>query len=153
MSRCHHQVQARREEFLMFSLFYGSMSAGIASPLACTVRNILYHYQTLFTRIPFHILSAEKLPAGLTDTRRSTYVALMDKNGWWKETIRPPLEEEEEGEARLNICFPPSENRFRTGFFVHSERAWTTPRAKIKTHTLSLCMDYRRPHSDFTWAQ
>lgn len=36
----------------------------------------------------------EKLPAGLTDwltdTRRSTYVALMDEHGWWKETIRPP---------------------------------------------------------------
>lgn len=82
MSRCHHQVQARREEFLMFSLFYGSMSAGIASPLACTVRNILYHYQTLFTRIPSTFDPAKTAFAGLTDTRRSTYVALMDKNGW-----------------------------------------------------------------------
>lgn len=112
MSRCHHQVQARREEFLMFSLFYGSMSAGIASPpppAPCVIHRTI-------TRTPFlhfyaHIFihgrkktTTAALPGlsdWLTDTHRSTYEALMDKSGWWKESTRSPEEEEEEeGEQR-----------------------------------------------------
>lgn len=55
------------------------------SPAPCVI------YCTITKRFlrafPTHF-NHRKPPAGLTDTRRSTYVALMDTNGWWKETIR-----------------------------------------------------------------
>lgn len=125
------------------------------SPFARTVRNPSYHYQNAFSsflRAHFYHRTLENNNSWsawtlwMTDTRRSTYKALMDKSGWWKETTRSPgEEEEEEGEQRgtllKHLLFAlktiPSWILFFFLFFKKTHRA---TRGEIDLHTLrALC--------------
>ncbi|CAG6021902.1 unnamed protein product [Menidia menidia] len=68
-----------------------------------------YHYRTpFFTRG----LPIRKLPPGLTDTRRSTYVALMDEGGWKQQAPKRAAEyvPDEDGALQDSISEEDGEN-------------------------------------------